>query len=369
MQLKRKRSSKKAISEIIGTLIILAATLAIGVSLLAAASSNLSFGTINQSNNVTLAEQQLQERLMVYDVRFHTLLTYSTGTGSSLTEPFTASVSKYLPTYNSFIVGAVLSNVGSGASVSAGSKYTLNTNPTLTNGVDQFAEYNASFVAGSATNSFSISGSNTAVWYTEISTEFSSFGSASLVHQNSNQISSGSSITCALTSVTSGNTLVVFVGVVQNNKTITLSDTQSNSFTLIGSSKSSATTPSSVESAYYTTAKSSGTDTITVSISSGTPTMFVNCMEISGVYVNAEGMGVHLINYGLVYVDIVTIYANLTGTLAPLSNFTLTYPSGVTVAPSYQARISFPFSYVKGSNYKIELVSSSGSTFTSDWSA
>lgn len=155
---KRFAKRKHGISEIVATLIILAATLAIGVSLLSAATSSLSFGVVNQTNNVNLAAQQLQERLMVYDVWFHAL------------------------------------------------------------------------PVGSA-------------------------------------------------------------------------------------------------------------------------------IEIS------------LINYGTVYIDISYVYTNASGTLTPETNFTSTYPNGITVAPSDQARIVFPFPFVNGTNYEIELVSSSGSTFTSIWSA
>ena len=76
---------------------------------------------------------------------------------------------------------------------------------------------------------------------------------------------------------------------------------------------------------------------------------------------------IHLMNYGNVNVQIVTVYANLTGSSSPQNNFTTAYPNGVTISPGYQATITFAYAYVTGQNYQIELVSSSGSTFTSIW--
>ncbi|MDG6904907.1 MAG: hypothetical protein JRN20_03880 [Nitrososphaerota archaeon] len=77
----------------------------------------------------------------------------------------------------------------------------------------------------------------------------------------------------------------------------------------------------------------------------------------------------HMINYGNVYVHIVTIYANLTELPTPQNNFTVSYPNGVTIAPGNQATITFGYAYSSGQNYQITLVSDSGSTFTGIWSA
>ena len=79
-------------------------------------------------------------------------------------------------------------------------------------------------------------------------------------------------------------------------------------------------------------------------------------------------MQVHLYNYGKVDVHLVTLYSNLTGTEAPLSTFTATYPNGVYIYPGFQVALQIPFNYVKGTAYLIILASDSGSTFTSLWS-
>lgn len=87
--------------------------------------------------------------------------------------------------------------------------------------------------------------------------------------------------------------------------------------------------------------------------------------EING----SKTVQIHLLNYGDVYVQIVTIYANITGVSIPQNNFTLAYPNGLTISPGDQATITFTSSYASGQNYEIALASQAGSTFTGIWGA
>jgi len=68
-----RRNGRSAISEIIGTLLIVLATVAIGTLLLLGSSSSLQTGTVLQQSQVSLATQQAQERLTIFDVWFHTV--------------------------------------------------------------------------------------------------------------------------------------------------------------------------------------------------------------------------------------------------------------------------------------------------------
>ena len=80
-------------------------------------------------------------------------------------------------------------------------------------------------------------------------------------------------------------------------------------------------------------------------------------------------MQIHVYNYGRVSVHVVTLYINATGTEAPLGAFGTSYPNGVYVYPGFEAVMTVPFGYTKGTAYEIILASDSGSTFTSLWRA
>ena len=69
-----RRDSKKrsGISEIIGTLLIVLATIAIGSILFVTSSNTLNLGVSNQLNQNSVVIQQLQERIVTYDVWFQT---------------------------------------------------------------------------------------------------------------------------------------------------------------------------------------------------------------------------------------------------------------------------------------------------------
>lgn len=68
---RRARHSRAAVAEIVGTLILLVATIAIGTTLFGIATGGISTGILNQSNNVSIASQREQERISVFDVWFH----------------------------------------------------------------------------------------------------------------------------------------------------------------------------------------------------------------------------------------------------------------------------------------------------------
>ena len=68
----RTKREKAAISEIIGTLLIVLATIAIGSILFVTSTTSLNLGISNQQNQGTVASQQIQERITVYDVWFQT---------------------------------------------------------------------------------------------------------------------------------------------------------------------------------------------------------------------------------------------------------------------------------------------------------
>lgn len=68
---RRTRQNRAAIAEIVGTLVLLVATIAIGTTLFGIATGGISTGILNQSNNVSIASQRVQERISVFDVWFH----------------------------------------------------------------------------------------------------------------------------------------------------------------------------------------------------------------------------------------------------------------------------------------------------------
>lgn len=86
-------------------------------------------------------------------------------------------------------------------------------------------------------------------------------------------------------------------------------------------------------------------------------------------FTGGNSMQIHLFNYGKVSVHVVTLYINATGTEAPLGAFGTSYPNGVYIYPGFEAVMTVPFTYAKGTAYEIILASDSGSTFTSLWRA
>lgn len=80
-------------------------------------------------------------------------------------------------------------------------------------------------------------------------------------------------------------------------------------------------------------------------------------------------MEVHALNYGSTLIHIVTLYTNQSGTVQPLSSFSVTYPSGLTLSPGQQVKILVAFSYTFGTSYYLKLVTDSGSAFDGVWSA
>lgn len=355
---------------------MIGATVAIGVVLVGVATNYFSIGTLNQSDQVTLANQQLQERIMVTDVSFHSLLSYSTKNASGQVGSFQAAVNSFIPAPKSFVASTVfLGNITTlPTSVVQGSSYTLGgASSSTTSSSAIYSEYNPSVTSYSTNAPLTVNypSTNKGVWYGQVAVALPTNGSSTFGTQCLNQKASGSgnSVSCTLT-VTGGQDVVVFVGVTSSVSSVTISG-GSYTYTTAGTTKVTVTSPNSVETGYYTQAKSSGSLTVTATISSGTPAMFITCMAVTANVPPTEiGIGIHLINYGLVNVNIVSVYANLTGTMAPETNFSSFYGSnGLTISPSYQAKIVFPYSYVKGYGYSIELVSSAGSTFTSQWSA
>ena len=80
-------------------------------------------------------------------------------------------------------------------------------------------------------------------------------------------------------------------------------------------------------------------------------------------------LAIHLYNYGSVVVDIVALYTNASGALAPLTAFVTAYPNGVVVSPQQLQALYIPFTATHGTVYDIVLVSSVSSRFESLWGA
>jgi len=72
-----KYKSRRAVSEIIGTLLIVLVTIAIGVALVTLSSSSISTNVLNQSNQAAIESQQIQERSIIYDAWFHLAANYT----------------------------------------------------------------------------------------------------------------------------------------------------------------------------------------------------------------------------------------------------------------------------------------------------
>ncbi len=67
-----RRNSRRAVSEIIGTLLIVLATIGIGVVLVSTSAGSISTSVLNQQNQISIQTQHIQERSIVYDAWFHT---------------------------------------------------------------------------------------------------------------------------------------------------------------------------------------------------------------------------------------------------------------------------------------------------------
>ncbi len=80
-------------------------------------------------------------------------------------------------------------------------------------------------------------------------------------------------------------------------------------------------------------------------------------------------MQLEVYNYGLVNVNLVTLYTNLTGTEAQLASFATSYPNGVNLSPGQTGNLTVALNFVRGGHYDIILVSSAGTKSESLWAA